>query len=314
MPVEDPIPQLKLQRQDDQESAPVAATASAPPLPSKAGSFDLWIEAGHTEKHYWIDIWRFRELLFILAWRDLAVRYKQSVAGVAWALIQPLISMLVMVVIYRKVAGMPTIAEAPYAIMIFAGLLPWNFFAGSMSKAGESLVGNANMISKIYFPRAIIPASSVLVSLADFVISLAILGGLMVWYEFAPTWRFWFLPLFTALTILASMGIGLFITALMLRFRDFRFIVPVVVQFGMWISVIPLTSAELREKIGDLWFFIYSLNPLVGIIEGFRWAILGNGAPLSFLNLFISLVVSALIFAGGVTFFRKTERHFADII
>jgi len=315
MPVEDAPSPLQLKTQEGPVSH--VADQSSPPAPTPASepdAFSLWIEAGQTEKHYWIDIWRFRELLFILAWRDLAVRYKQSVAGVAWALFEPLVRMLVMVIIYQKFAGLPTIADAPYAIMIFAGLLPWNFFASSISKAGESLVGNANMISKIYFPRAIIPASSVLVSLADFVISLLILGGLMLWYDFSPTWRFLFLPVFTALTLIASMGIGLLITALMVRFRDFRFIIPIIVQLGMWISVVPLTSAELRVKLGDLWYSLYTLNPLVGIIEGFRWSILGAGAPLSLLNLFVSLIVSLLIFAGGVTFFRKTERHFADII
>ncbi len=282
--------------------------------PAPAPAFDLWIEAGHTEKHYWLDLWRFRELLFILAWRDLAVRYKQSVAGVAWALLQPLASMIVMVIVFRKVADLPTMANAPYAIMIFAGLLPWNFFASSMSKAAESLVGNANMISKVYFPRAIIPASSVVVAVADFFVSLAILGALMAWYDFWPTWRFLALPAFTAMTAVASMGIGFFITALMVRFRDFRFIVPFLVQFGMWITVLPISSEALRAKIGDFWFSLYSLNPLVGIIEGFRWAILGGDAPLSLWNLTVSLLVTLLLFAAGVFFFRKTERHFADVI
>jgi len=317
MPVEDVTPPHELKLKSN--SAPPAGEVSGRDAKTALdpAAYDLWIEAGHTEKHYWLDLWRFRELLFILAWRDLAVRYKQTVAGVAWALLQPLASMLIMVLIFGKVAGfsgLPANSHAPYAIVVFAAMLPWNFFSAAMSRAGESIVGNANMISKIYFPRVIIPASSVIVSVVDFLISLGILAGLMAWYDFWPTSRVWALPVFTAMAGLASMGFGLFITALTVRYRDLRFVVPFIVQFGMWISPVAYPIEVVREKLGEAWFALYALNPLVGIIEGFRWAIVGGDTRLSWLNLLLSLVVSSAVFAGGVQFFRKTERRFADII
>lgn len=294
------------------------ATAS-PANDDSFGDFDLTIEAGHAEKRYWHDLWRYRELLFILAWRDVAVRYKQTVAGAAWAILQPLINMIIMTVIFGKVAGLPSLGSAPYAIMVFAAMLPWQFFSNAVSNAGQSVVNNAGMISKVYFPRAIIPTSAVLVSLVDFAVSLVILAGLMAWYDFLPTWRLLALPLFTLMAILAATGAGLFITALTVRYRDFRFIVPFVVQFGMYVSPVAYSSEVIREKLidekfGAVWFALYCLNPLVGIIDGFRWAILGGDAVGFSLGTWLSLAVSIGLFAGGVAFFRKTERMFADII
>jgi len=305
MQVEDPSP-LRLQ-QDGPPSRPSNT-------PAGKEAFDLWIEAGHTEKHYWLDLWRFRELLFILAWRDLAVRYKQSVAGVAWAVLQPLIQLLAFAGIFGGLADLPSSGGAPYAIMVCAGMLPWQFFSTSFSGAGQSIVGNANMISKIYFPRIIIPASSVIVSLADFLVSLLILAGLMVWYHFLPTWRLLTLPFFTAIAILTATGSGLIITALMVRYRDLRIVVPFIIQIGLFLSPVPYSAEVMHQKIGDSLFLLYSLNPLVGVIEGFRWAILGGDAAFFNVSTLLSIVVSALLFAGGVAFFRKTERHFADII
>lgn len=292
-------------------------TSFAPPQPATSdsfGDFDLVIEAGHSEKRYWHDLWRYRELLFILAWRDVAVRYKQTVAGAAWAILQPLINMIIMTVIFGKVAGLPSLGTAPYAIMVFAAMLPWQFFSNAVSNAGQSVVNNAGMISKVYFPRAIIPTSAVLVSLVDFAVSLVILGGLMAWYDFLPTWRLLALPLFTVMAILAATGAGLFITALTVRYRDFRFIVPFVVQFGMYVSPVAYSSEVIREKLHTGWFALYCLNPLVGIIDGFRWAILGGEAVGFHLGTWLSLAVSIGLFVGGVAFFRKTERMFADII
>ncbi len=279
-----------------------------------AQDFDLWIEAGHTEKHYWRDLWRYRELLFILAWRDVAVRYKQTVAGAAWALVQPLVSILIMTVIFGKAAGLPSLGAAPYAIMVCAAMLPWQFFSNAVSTASQSLVNNANMISKVYFPRLIVPASSIFVSLVDFMISLAILAGLMTWYQFWPTWRIITLPLFIALAIFAALGPGLLITALSVRYRDFRFIIPFIVQFGMFVSPVGYSSELIRQKFGEGWLLVYSLNPLVGVIEGFRWAIIGGDARFFSLGTCLSLVVAAVFFVVGISYFRKTERSFADIV
>lgn len=278
------------------------------------GQFDLVIEAGHAERHYWLDLWRYRELFFILAWRDVAVRYKQTIAGVAWALFQPFLSMIVMTVLFGRVANLPSVGDAPYAIMVFAALLPWQFFANALTNASQSLVSNANMISKVYFPRVIVPASSVLVSLIDFAVSFAILVGLMVWYQFLPSWRLVTLPVFIALGILAAMGPGLLITALTVRYRDFRFIIPFIVQFGMWVSPVAYSTDVMREKLGEAWFFLYSLNPMVAVIDGFRWAILGRDVAFFTPATGLSLVVSLVLLAVGISYFRKTERSFADII
>ncbi len=277
-------------------------------------TFDLWIEAGRAERHYWMDLWRYRELLFILAWRDVAVRYKQTVAGAAWALLQPLLSMIIMTFLFGRVANLPSPGGAPYAVMVFAGLLPWQFFANALTNASQSLVGNANMISKVYFPRMIVPASSTAVSLVDFAVSFVILGGLMAWYQFWPTWRLLALPGFLLLAIIAAMGPGLLITALTVRYRDFRFIVPFIVQFGMYLSPVGYSSEVIREKFGETAFLLYSLNPLVGVIEGFRWAILGGDAPLPGWGGLLSLGVALALFLAGISYFRKTERSFADII
>jgi lipopolysaccharide transport system permease protein len=278
------------------------------------GQFDLVIEAGHAERHYWLDLWRYRELFFILAWRDVAVRYKQTIAGAAWALLQPFLSMIIMTVLFGKVANLPSVGDAPYAIMVFAALLPWQFFANALTNASQSLVSNANMISKVYFPRVIVPASSVLVSLIDFAVSFAILIGLMAWYQFLPSWRLVTLPVFIALGVLAAMGPGLLITALTVRYRDFRFIIPFIVQFGMWVSPVAYSTDVMRGKLGEIWFFLYSLNPMVAVIDGFRWAILGRDVALFTPATALSLVVSLILLVVGISYFRKTERSFADII
>lgn len=291
----------------------MASDASFPAVKTHK-QFDLWIEAGHAEKHYWRDLWRYRELLLILAWRDVAVRYKQTVAGAAWALFQPFLSMIIMTFVFGRMAGLPSLGDAPYSIMVFAALLPWQFFANALSNAGQSIVSNSSMISKVYFPRVIVPASSILVSLVDFLISFLILGGLMVWFQFWPTWRFLTLPVFAAVGIIAAMGPGLLITALTVRYRDFRFLVPFIVQFGMFVSPVAYSSQVVREKLGETGFLLYSLNPLVGVIEGFRWAILGGDAQIHQLGTALSLGVAAGLFAAGVAYFRKTERSFADVV
>ena len=229
------------------EHQPDAERLARPQIRTLA-DFDLWLEAGQTEKHYWLDLWRYRELFAILAWRDVAIRYKQTVAGAAWAIVQPFLSMLIMTLIFGKVAGLPTEGAAPYAIMVFAALLPWQFFANSLSNSSQSLVGNANLISKVYFPRLIIPTSSVVVACIDFLVSFVTLIGLMAWYRFIPSARILTLPFFVLFAFLAALGPGLIITALNVKYLDVRFVIPFIVQFGLYVSPVAYSSDVIRAK------------------------------------------------------------------
>ncbi len=269
----------------------------------------LLIQAGRTEKHYWQDLWRYRELFFFLAWRDILVRYKQTAIGIAWALLRPFLTMLVFTLVFSKLAKLPS-EGVPYPILVFAALLPWQFFSNAFTEAGNSLISNANMISKVYFPRLVVPASAVIVSFVDFLLSGVILVGLMIWYGFFPGWRILTLPFFTLIAFAAAMGTGLWIAALNVKYRDFRYIVPFVVQFGLYVSPVGFSSNIVPEQ----WRLLYSLNPMVGVIDGFRWAILGGDSKLYWpgFALSLSLVVSVLI--SGILYFRKTERKFADLI
>ena len=273
----------------------------------------LIIEPGRAAKNYWRDLFHYRELFLILAWRDVAVRYKQTAAGAGWALLQPLMSMVIMTLIFGKVAGLPSQAGAPYAVMVFAALLPWQFFSNALSLASQSVVNNANLISKIYFPRLIVPASSVVVSLVDFLVACSILAGLMAWYHFWPTWRLIALPPLVALAIAAAAGPSLIITALTVRYRDFRILIPFLVQFGLYVCPVAYSSAVIREKFGEKWFLIYSLNPMVGVIDGFRWSILGGG-NFYWAGFCLSTGLTGLLLFAGILYFRKTERAFADVI
>lgn len=269
----------------------------------------LVIEAGHAERHYWRDLWRYRELFLFLAWRDILVRYKQTTIGIVWALARPLITMLVFTVIFSKLAKLPS-EGVPYPILVFAALLPWQFFSSAFSGAGDSLVSNAGMISKIYFPRLVIPASSLIVSFVDFLISGAILVGLMIWYGFAPNLRMLTLPIFIFVALAAAMGAGLWIAALNVKYRDFRIIVPFVVQFGLYISPVGFSSTIVPEE----WRLLYSLNPMVGVIDGFRWAILGGNTQLYWPGFWLSISLVIVILVTGIVYFRKTEKTFADVI
>jgi len=268
------------------------------------------IEAGRSERHYWADLWRYRELFGFLVWRDILVRYKQTTIGLAWALLRPLLSIIVFTIVFGKLAGLPS-DGVPYPILVCAGLLPWQFFAGAFSEAGASLVGNASIISKVYFPRLIIPASAVIVGLVDFAISLLILAGLMLWYGYPPDWRIATLPLFVVIALAAALGAGIWIAALNVRYRDFRFIIPFIVQFGLYISPVGFSSSIVPEQ----WRLAYALNPMAGVIDGFRWAILqSNEAMLYWPGFLVSVLIVILVFASGVWYFRRTERSFADVI
>ena len=275
---------------------------------------ELVLEAGRAERQYWLDLWRYRELFYILAWRDVSVRYKQTAIGVAWAVIQPFLTMIIMTVIFHRVAGLKAEGAAPYALMVFAAILPWQFFSTALSSASQSLVTNANLISKVYFPRMIIPAAAVITSFVDFLISFSILVGMMAWYWYWPDWRILTLPLFMALAFLAAIGPGLWITAMNVKYRDFRYVIPFVVQLGLYVSPVAYSSAAIRHHFGDVAYMIYSLNPMVGVIEGFRWAILGGDAAVYWPGFALSTAFALVFLAIGIRHFRKTEKTFADII
>jgi len=270
----------------------------------------LIIESGRAEKHYWADLWRYRELFYILSWRDIAVRYKQTVIGVLWAVLRPLLTMLVFTVIFGKLAKLPSDGNAPYAIMVYAAMLPWQFFSSSVSESSNSLISNTQLITKVYFPRIIIPISSVVTSFIDFLISFVILIALMAYYRFTPSWNILFLPVFLLIAFLAASGVGLYITALNVKYRDFRYIVPFIVQFGLYISPVGFSSSIVPEK----WRLLYSLNPMVGVIDGFRWAILGGKSTINPSYFLMSLGVTVFFLILGIYKFRKMEKSFADII
>ena len=272
-------------------------------------SQEILIEAGRLEKQYWKDLWNYRELFFFLAWRDILVRYKQTTIGVLWAIIRPLLTMLILTVVFGKWAKMPS-EGVPYPILVFAAMLPWQFFSNSFSGASGSLIANSQLISKVYFPRLVIPASSVVVSFIDFLISAVILLGLMVWYDFWPSLRIMVLPLLVIVAISASFGAGLLISAMNVKYRDFRYVVPFIVQFGLYISPVGFSSSVVPSN----WRLLYSLNPMVGVIDGFRWAILGKDSMLYLPGFALSLALVVLLLIFGITYFRKTERTFADVI
>ena len=270
---------------------------------------ELIIEAGRSERQYWQDLWRYRELFYFLAWRDILVRYKQTVIGIAWALIRPFLTMVVFTIVFGKLAKLPS-EDAPYPILVFAAMLPWQFFANSLSECSNSLIGNANLISKVYFPRLIVPTSSIVVSFVDFLISGMILLGLMAWYDFVPSWRILTLPFFMAIAFAASMGAGLWLASLNVQYRDFRYIVPFMVQFGLYISPVGFSSSIVPLQ----WRSLYSLNPMVGVIDGFRWAIIGGDSNLYLPGFLLSLGLVIVFLSTGIWYFRRMERTFADVI
>lgn len=270
----------------------------------------LVIEPGHADRHYWRDLWHYRELFYVLAWRDVAVRYKQTVIGFAWALIQPLLTMVLFTVIFGKIAKLPSEGNAPYALLVYAGLLPWQLFATSLTGAAGSLIANANLVSKVYFPRMVVPTAAVVVAFVDFLISFAILVGLMLWYAFLPGWQIIMLPVFVAMAFLASLGPGLWITALNVKYRDFRYVIPFLVQIGLYASPVGFSSTVVPEQ----WRFWYSLNPMVGVIDGFRWSILGGESTIYLPGFLLSWCIIAFFLWFGIRQFRTMEKSFADMI
>jgi lipopolysaccharide transport system permease protein len=268
------------------------------------------IEPGQVERNYWQDLWRYRELFQVLARRDISVRYKQTVIGVAWAIVRPTLSMIVFTVIFGKLAKLPSEGAAPYALMVFAAMLPWTFFSSALSDASGSLIANANLISKIYFPRLIVPTATIVVASVDFLIGLAILAAMMVWYQFMPDWRILMLPIFVILAILASVGPGLWVTAVNVRYRDFRYVIPFIVQFGLYVSPVAFSSNVIPLQ----WRLLYSLNPMVGVIDGFRWCILGGNSAFYWPGFNLSVAVIGAALWVGISRFRALEKTFADLI
>ena len=274
-------------------------------------NFNLIIEPGRTEKNYWKDLWRYRELFYILSWRDIKVRYKQTAIGVLWAIIRPLLTMIVFTFIFGRLAKMPNNGNSPYTILVFAGLLPWQFFSNALTESSNSLVGNQNLITKIYFPRLILPVSSLITSFIDFLISFVILLALFVFYRYIPPVEIFLMPLFWIIAFAASFGPGLYLTALNVKYRDFRYIIPFIVQFGLFISPVGFSSSVVPQK----WQWLYALNPMVGVIDGFRWCIIKDYPnPLLNYPFYISLGVTIFFVWLSVYQFRKMERNFADLI
>jgi len=276
---------------------------------SNSHNHEMVIMAGQTDRHYWFDLWRYRELFYFLAWRDISVRYKQTVIGIGWSVIRPVLIMVVFTIVFGKLAKLPS-DGVPYPILVFAAMLPWQFFSNAFTDAGNSLIGNTNMISKVYFPRLIIPTSAIIVSLVDFAISFLILIGLMFWYEFYPDWRMLTLPLFITYAFITVLGASVWIAALNVKYRDFRYIIPFVVQFGLYISPVGFSSNVVPEQ----WRLLYSINPMVGVIDGFRWAILGGTSQFYWPGFLLSLFLVLVILVTGIVYFRKTEKTFADVI
>jgi len=270
----------------------------------------LVLEPSRIERNYWGDLWSYRELFLVLAWRDLAVRYKQTAIGVAWAVIRPVLTMLIFTVLFSRVAKLPTEGHAPYPVMVFAGMLPWILFSTILGEAAASLVSNANLIGKMYFPRLIVPSATILVAVADFGITQMLLIAMMFWYGFLPNWHVLLLPLFIVLAVLASLGPALCMTALNVKFRDFRYIVPFLLQFGLYVSPVGFSSTVVPVK----WRLLYSLNPMVGVIDGFRWCLLDGSTSLYLPGFLLSIGVVIGFLVLGIWYFRKTERTFADLL
>jgi lipopolysaccharide transport system permease protein len=270
----------------------------------------LVLAAGQADRQYWRDLWHYRELLFILAWREFSVRYKQTTVGILWALVRPFMTMIVFTVVFGHIAKVAADTAVPYAIVVAGGLLPWTLFSSILGDASTSVIANSNLISKVYFPRLIVPLATVLVVVIDFAVSLAILAALMIWYGVAPGWQMLLLPLFVVLALLASLGPAIWAAAIVVKYRDFRFVIPFVLQFGLYISPVGFPSSVVPER----WRLLYNLNPMVGIIDGFRWCIVGGESPVYLPGFILSLVVTAFFLWWGIRTFRRIERQFADIV
>ena len=291
---------------DSAASNPVALASQAPAKPVH----EVVLEAGRADRHYWLDIWRYRELFQVLAWRDVTIRYKQTALGVIWAVIRPLLATIIFSLLMGRVAKLPSDGGAPYPLMVFAGMLPWTFFAQALADGSSSLVSNSNLISKVYFPRLIVPTATIVAAFVDFAIGLVILAGMMVWFRFVPDWRILLLPVFGLMAFLAALGPGLWIASVNVRYRDFRYVIPFIVQFGLYVSPVAYSSSVVPAR----WRLLYSINPMAGVIDGFRWCVLGGRAAIYWPGFGLALAMIALALWLGITQFRRLEKSFADLI
>jgi lipopolysaccharide transport system permease protein len=267
------------------------------------------LQAGRADREYFRDLWRYRELFYVLAWRDVAVRYKQTVMGVAWAVVRPALATVVFTVVFGKLGRFPS-GGVPYPILVLSGMLPWQLFSASLTESGTSLITNSALITKVYFPRLIIPGSSLVTALIDFAISLVMLAILMAYYGFTPGWQLICLPFFIVLTLFTAAGMGAWISALNVKYRDLMYVIPFIVQLGLYISPVGFSSTVVPER----WRVLYSFNPMASIIDGFRWCVLGGRIAPTASGLAVSLVVIAILGTTGFLHFRQTERSFADVI
>ena len=271
---------------------------------------EIVIEPDGIEQNYWRELWRYRELFQVLAWRDVAIRYKQTAIGIAWSVVRPLATMVVFTLVFGRIAKLPSDGDSPYAVMVFAGVLPWTFFSTALSDASNSVVSNANLIGKVYFPRLIVPAATILAAVVDFGVGLTILAGVMVWFGVVPGWQILLLPGVIIAALLASLGPGLWITAVNVRYRDFRYVVPFLLQCGLYVSPVGFSSNIIPEK----WRLLYSLNPMASVIDAFRWCILGERSSIYWPGLGLGVLVTAFGLWLGVRQFRRLEESFADLL
>lgn len=285
------------------DMASVAASASLPE------PHETVITADAADVHYWRDFWHCRELLGMMIWRDVIVRYKQTAMGLSWALVRPLATMLVFTFIFGRIANLPS-EGVPYALLVFAGLLPWLFFSATFSDAGNSVLGNAHIVSKVYFPRLIIPVSAVAVGLVDFLLAFAVYVAMSLVFGHPPGWQIVLLPLYLLQLCVLILAFSLWVAALNVKYRDFRHLLPIVLQLGAYLSPVGFSSSVVTGK----WFLIYALNPMVGVIDGFRWCLLGAGQQTRWEAQALSILVTLLVLLPGIRFFRRAEATFADSI
>lgn len=277
-------------------------------MSARSETNELVLEAGRSNARYWSDLWRYRELLGFLAWRDIKVRYKQAVLGVAWALVQPIVTMTIFTFVFGRLAKMPD-GGVPYPLLVLAGLLPWQLFSAGLSGASASVVGNSHLITKVYFPRLVVPLSAIGVALVDFLVVFALFVALSLWYGLIPSWHYLLLPAFGALTLLLALGAGLWLTSLTVKYRDFRFIVPFLLQIGLFACPVGFRTDYLQS-----WRPVLALNPLTGVIDGFRWCLLHGDQRLDIWSLAYAVGLTLVLLFSGFRYFRSTERQFADII
>ena len=268
------------------------------------------IEHGRIWRHYWLDLWRYRELLQVLAWRDLSVRYKQTAIGVLWALIRPLLFVIVFTFVFGRIANLPSEGNVPYPLLVISGLLPWTLFSAGVVDASNSLINNSNLVTKVYFPRMIVPLATLGVALMDFLISLIVFACMMLWYRFIPAWQIVLLPLFLFYVFVVTLGPSLLTAALTVKYRDFRYIIPFIMQLGLYVTPIAYSAKIVPSNL----HLIYSLNPMVSVIQGFRWCLIDSQEPINLASLVTGSIVTVIFLWIGINRFRSMERDMADLI